>query len=229
MVDAGVVRNHRRGRTGASSEPRWPGTEVAPWRRTMLAWLLATTLAWSIPPGLVVPPPALAPSAQPGPPPPPSVVRPAEEPTRWYGGPSIVVDLLSFMMVGGGGTANSPGLALLGAAGFAFGSPINHLAQGHPGRAAGSFGLRALGGGAATGVLLLDVLAHPCDGEAFCHHSPTLGLAGAALVLIATMVIDDAVLARAPAPTPSRPARTTVAPAVVVGPNLALASLAGSF
>ncbi len=194
----------------------------------MLAWLLATTLAWSIPPGLVVPPPALAPSAQPqGPPPPSFVARPAEEPRRWYGGPSVVVDVLSFMMIGGGGTANSAELALLGAAGFAFGSPINHLAQGHPGRAAGSFGLRVLGGGVATGVLLLDVLSHPCDGEAFCHHSPALGLAGAALVLIATMVIDDAVLARAP--TPSRPARTTVAPAVVVGPNVALASLAGSF
>jgi hypothetical protein len=56
-----------------------------------------------------------------------------------------------------------------------------------------------------------------------------LGLAGAALVLIATMVIDDAVLARAPALTPPRRARATVAPGVVVGPNLALASLAGSF
>jgi hypothetical protein len=48
-------------------------------------------------------------------------------------------------------------------------------------------------------------------------------------VLIATMVIDDAVLARAPVLTPPRRARPTVAPAVVVGPNLALASLAGSF
>jgi len=206
---------------------------------TMFAWLLAATLAWSIPPRQAVPPPALAPgnnecqcdaSAQlPGPPPTPSVVRPDEEPTRWYGGPSVVVDVLSFTMIGGGGTANSPELLLLGAAGFAFGSPINHLAQGHPGRAAGSFGLRVLGGGAATGVLLLDVLSHPCDGEPFCHHSPALGLAGAALVLIATMVIDDAVLARAPVLTPPRLARPTIAPAVVVGPNLALASLAGSF
>jgi hypothetical protein len=132
-------------------------------------------------------------------------------------------------MIGGGGAANSPELLSLGAAGFAFGSPINHLAQGHPGCAAGSFGLRVLGGGAATGVLLLDLLSHPCDGEPSCHHAPALGLAGAALVLIATMVIDDAVLARAPAPTPARPARATVAPAMVVGPNLALASLAGSF
>jgi hypothetical protein len=132
-------------------------------------------------------------------------------------------------MMRGGGAANSPELLLLGGAGFAFGSPINHLAQGHPGRAACSFGLRVLGGGAATSVLLLDVVSHPCDGEPSCHHSPGLGMAGAALVLIATMVIDDAVLARAPALTPPRLARATVAPAVVVGPNLALASLAGSF
>ena len=152
-----------------------------------------------------------------------------EPATRWYGGPSVVADVLSFTMIGGGGAANSPELLLLGTAGFAFGSPINHLAQGHPGRAAGSFGLRVLGGGAATGVFLLDVLSHPCDGEPSCHHSPGLGLAGAALVLIATMAIDDAVLARAPALTPPRPARATVAPGVVVGPNLALASLAGSF
>lgn len=204
----------------------------------MLAWLLAITLAWSIPPGHMVRPPALAPvnvepegdaSAQLRGLPPPSVVRPAERPTWWYGGPSVVADVLSFTMMGGGAAANSPEALLLGAAGFAFGSPINHLAHGHPGRAAGSFGLRVLGGAAATGVLLLDVISHPCDGEAFCHHSPTLGLAGAALVLIATMVVDDAVLARAPVLTPPRPARATVAPAVVVGPNLALASLAGSF
>ena len=137
--------------------------------------------------------------------------------------------MLSFTMMGGGGAANSPELLLLGAAGFAFGSPINHLAQGHPGRAAGSFGLRVLGGGAATGVFLLDLLAHPCDGELSCRHFPALGLAGAALVLIATMAIDDGVLARAPALPPPRSAPATVAPAVIVGPNLALASLSGSF
>jgi hypothetical protein len=219
MVDAGVLRNHRRGCTGAVLGAPWLGTEVAPWRRTMLAWLLATTLAWSIPPGRVVPPP----------PTPPPVVHSGEQPTRWYGGPSVVVDILSFTMIGGGSAASSPEFLLLGAAGFAFGSPINHLAQGHPGRAAGSFGLRVLGAGLATGVVLLDVASHPCDGEPSCHHSPGLGWAGAALVLITTMVIDDAVLARAPALHSPRPARAVVAPGVVVGPNLALASLAGSF
>jgi len=205
----------------------------------MFSWLVAATLAWSILPPQAVPPPALAPAEQesegdasarlPGPPLPPSAVRSGEEPTRWYGGPSVVADLLSFMMVGSGGAAQSPPLVLLGAAGFAFGSPINHLAQGYPGRAAGSFGLRVLGAGAATGVLLLDLVSHPCDGEPSCRHSPGVGLAGAALVLIATMVIDDAVLARAPALTPPRRARATVAPGVVFGPNLALASLAGRF
>ncbi len=204
----------------------------------MFIGLLAATLAWWIPPGHEVSPPTLAPGQEsegdaraklPGAPLPPSVVRPAEGSTGWYGGPSIVADLLSFAMVGGGVAASSPELLLLGAAGFAFGSPINHLAQGHPGRAAGSFGLRILGGAAATGVLLLDLASHPCDGEPSCRHSPAAGLAGAVLVLIATMVIDDAVLARAPALTPPRRARATVAPAVVVGSNLALASLAGSF
>jgi hypothetical protein len=160
---------------------------------------------------------------------PPSVVHSDEAPAQWYGGPAVVTDVFSFTMMGGGGAGNSPELLLLGAAGFAFGGPINHLAHGYPGRAAGSFGLRVLGGGAATGVFLLDVLSHPCDGEPSCHHYPGLGLAGAALVLIATMAIDDAVLARAPAVTPPRPARATVTPAVVFAPNLALASLSGSF
>src|SRR5438045_1615192 len=205
----------------------------------MFAALLAPILAWSIPAGQLAPPPALTPrddssggsasAPLPGPPSPPSVDRPSEGPGRWYGGPSVVADILSFTMMGGGGAANSPQLLLLGAAGFAFGSPINHLAQGHPGRAAGSLALRVLGGGAATGVVLLDLVAHPCDGEPSCHHSPAASLAGAALVLIATMAIDDGVLARAPAPTSPRPARATVAPAVIAGPNLALASLAGSF
>ena len=205
----------------------------------MIAGVVAATLAWSSFPGPAVPQPVLTPgeeksegnaSAQlPGPLPPSSPARTNEGPTRWYGGPSVIVDVLSFTMVGAGSTSSSPELLLLGAAGFAFGSPINHLAQGHPGRAAGSFGLRVLGAGAATGVLLLDVASHTCDGEASCHHSPAAGLAGAALMLIATMVIDDAVLARAPRLAPSRRARATVAPAVVVGPNLALGSLAGSF
>lgn len=204
---------------------------------TMFASFVAATLAWAIPSWQPVPPPARAPGDEgqgdenvPSTAPPRrSVVLPAHESTRWYGGASVAVDLLSFTMMWSGGAANSPEVLLLGAAGFAFGGPTNHLAHGHLGRAAGSLGLRLLGGGVATGVFLLDVLAHPCDGEPSCHHRPTLGLAGAALALIATVVIDDAVLARAPTVEPPEPARLTVAPAVVVGPNLALASLAGSF
>jgi hypothetical protein len=44
------------------------------------------------------------------------------------------------------------------------------------------------------------------------------------------MAIDDALLARdAREPAPSRPARATLAPALVVAPSLAFGSLGGRF
>src|SRR4051812_4873123 len=108
----------------------------------MFAGVLAATLVWSIDPGRPVAPPALAPvedksegnaSVQlPGPTLPPSNARPIEGPTSWYGGPAIAVDVVSLALMGGGGAANSPELVLLGAAGFAFGGPINHLTHVHP-------------------------------------------------------------------------------------------------
>jgi hypothetical protein len=218
----------------------------------MNTWLLAATFAWPIPPGQnarplpLCPPcecttpraraaPAVAPAPELEPEPDwPITARriapPVDAPMQWYGGPAVVADVLSFAMIGGGGSANNGELFLLGTAGFALGGPINHLAHGHPGRALASLGIRVLGGGMATGAVLLEVLSHPCDGEASCHHSPALGLAAGAAILLATMAVDDAVLPYEPrAPGAFRPSRASLAPALVVAPNLAFASLGGRF
>jgi hypothetical protein len=47
-----------------------------------------------------------------------AVVTPAEAPSRWYGGPAVVADVLSFTMIGGGGAANRLEILLLGTAGL---------------------------------------------------------------------------------------------------------------
>jgi hypothetical protein len=148
-------------------------------------------------------------------------------PDHWYGGPAVVSDIASFTLVGLGGAWNSGEVFALGVAGFALGAPINHLANGHPGRALASLGIRALGVGVATGALLLDVVAHPCDGELSCRHSPVVGLTAGAAALLAAMALDDALLAREP--VRARGAGASFTPALVVAPSLALVSLGGAF
>lgn len=130
-------------------------------------------------------------------------------------------------MILGGGMANNATMFLLGTAGFAIGAPINHLANGHPKRALASFGIRTLAGTLAFGAVLLDVINHPCDGEPSCHHDPVAGLAVGALTLLTAMVVDDAALAREPVPV--RPAKVTLTPGLLLGPNLALLSMGGRF
>lgn len=213
----------------------------------MFAWLLSVTSAWPIPPGPAVPPLCLPCDCAARSVPPAAIEaateldteqklerverEPTSAPSRWYGGPAVVADVLSFTMIGGGGAANRVEILLLGTAGFAFGAPINHLANGHPGRALASFGIRALGAGAATGVFLMDVLSRSCHGnEGSCDGFPAFGLAAGAAFLITAMAIDDAVLARETRqPARSRPARANLVPALVVAPSLAFASLGGRF
>ena len=138
----------------------------------------------------------------------------------------MTTDTLALAAMLGGGVSNDSSLLLLGATGYLLGAPISYLVLGHPRHALGSVGLRVLAGGVATGAVLMDVLGHPCDGEPSCHHAPTTGLVVGATVLIAAAVVDDAVLAREePAPPPGP--RATFTP--IVGPRLALLSVAGTF
>jgi len=152
---------------------------------------------------------------------------PVSAPVHWYGGPAVASDVISFALIAGGGSGNNAGLLMLGAAGYGLGAPINHLANGHPQRALESLGIRLLGGVAAVGVFMLDVLSHPCDGEPSCHHTPSVGLAAGAVLLLAAATVDDALLARELTAAP-RPG-ATLAPAVVVGSSSAFVSLGGSF
>jgi hypothetical protein len=159
----------------------------------------------------------------------PAAGPPASPPaSAWYGTAAVTTDTLALAAMLGGGASNDSTLLLLGAAGYWLGAPISYLVQGHPRHALGSLGLRALAGGVATGAVFMDVLGHPCDGEPSCHHAPTTGLAVGALVLIAAAVVDDAVLARE-RPAPPAPTATPAPVALVLGPRLALLSVAGTF
>jgi hypothetical protein len=149
----------------------------------------------------------------------------------WYGGPAIFADGASMALMLGGGSANDAGIFSLGIAGFALGAPINHLAHGQPLRALASFGVRALATGAGAFILLEDVLVNHCDNDVVKCRDPAVAVAGASLVVAAAMIVDDALIARAPtALTPAHDALApTLTPGVFVGPGLALASLGGRF
>jgi hypothetical protein len=134
---------------------------------------------------------------------------------------------VSFALLASGVSFDDGSALIPAAAVYALGAPIVHLANRHPSRALASLGIRVLGGGLAAGALLLDVLAHPCDGEPSCHHYPSAGLALGAVALLGAVLIDDAWLAREDQTTP-RPTGARLDAGVVLGPNLAFLSLGGS-
>jgi hypothetical protein len=212
--------------------------------------VVSAVLAWGAPSAAAPPAPAcpepapcgcdgapidLAPraAAEPPPAPAPPTAPPATgeaKPGGWYGGPAIVTDALSLALILGGGSANNGSVFYLGVAGFALGAPINHLAHGEPTRALGSLGLRALAGGAGGFILLADVLVNHCDNDVEKCRSPGVAVAEASVVVAAAMIVDDAFLARTPAPTPARETfASRLNPGVLVGPGLAFASLGGRF
>ena len=144
-----------------------------------------------------------------------------------YGGPAVLADAGAITLAGLSVSAESAPLMVLGLAGYALGAPINHLAHGHPGRALASFGLRTLAAGAATGVVLADVLNHPCDGEPSCRHNIGASVALATALVLTGMIVDHAWLARERVPAP--PPRATLTPGLALGPGLAAVSLGGTF
>lgn len=109
---------------------------------------------------------------------------------QWYGGQTLMVDLISVPLVAVSG---------LGVAGYLVGAPLIHFAHDNPGRALGSIGLRiwlpVLGGligkspsSGGGGILSVD------DGA----------LIGAGLGIVSAWLIDSLVLAYEDQPAPER-------------------------
>jgi hypothetical protein len=211
----------------------------------------AAALAWGEGPAAgmadAAPPTCLCvcPPAQPAPPPeaPPAIpastelaapplaeAKPAgsvEPPRTWYGGPAVAADAIALAFMAGGATSNAQGPFWLGVGGFVLGAPINHLAHGQDGRALGSFGIRVLAFGLATGVVLEDLLVNHCDGDVTPCRDPTTTVAIGTVLLLGAMVVDDVLLARTPEPPPRQ--GISLVPGLAVGPGAGFASLGGRF
>jgi hypothetical protein len=156
---------------------------------------------------------------------------PAVTGREWYGAPALVVDGLALTLGATGYGVRNEGLFFLGTAGYFLGAPLNHIVNGRPGAAAGSLILRALGTGLAVAVFIGDYTSGGCDGDPTadspsCHRTRALLLGG--LVLAGFAILDDVRIARAAeAPAPQR--RATLAPGLVITPNLGFLSLGGAF
>jgi len=138
-----------------------------------------------------------------------------------------VIDAASFALMLGAASSNGASLLIAGGVAYLLGPPIAHVASGHPAHAAGSLGLRALGGGLATGIVLVDLLSHPCDGEPSCRHDPSTGLTLATLALLAAAAVDDAWLAREDIET--HPEQTALRAGIALGPGRASLSIGARF
>jgi hypothetical protein len=150
-------------------------------------------------------PAAIGYSRQPPSVPPASNQRPLEsapersEPaTRWYGWQIVPIDAVALSVIVaelalGERATPAPGILALGA--YALGGPVVHLAHGRSSTALGSVALRlAL---PAIGALVGSSLEN-CENDSCTGGVPTVygGLAGA----VPAMVLDSALLARAPLP-----------------------------
>jgi hypothetical protein len=151
------------------------------------------------------PPPAPTPLPAPTPPPPtreefwqrvhgePSA--PPSPRTTWYGGPAVVADVLAAVLGLGALKSESRSLFALGVLTYAVGPPINHFRHRRPGRGMASLGMRALG------VLASVVAVYVVDDNNCFGDNPNAPDSCDLVMLVplgvlATMIIDDAVLAR---------------------------------
>jgi hypothetical protein len=197
--------------------------------------LLLVSLLSAVPD--LAPPPPATPSA----PAPPTATAVSPAPERgWYGAPAAVADGAAIAMIvggaalaerGGSGSDLGSGLFFVGATGFIFGGPLNHVLKEHPGRAAASLGLRLL----ATltgGVFLVLHRATSCTEE---HQEPDCarlkGINALALAapFVAIGALDDFAIARGTIPPPRQPAPAGPTITPVVGPDWAMLSVGGAF
>jgi hypothetical protein len=175
--------------------------------------LLATFLAVEVP---TSPPPVAEPTPQ-------------QSDAAWYGAPAAVADGLSLALMGSAWGTKQETLLFLGGAGYLLGGPIGHLANGRGDRALGSFGLRMVAAGIASGAVFADFyLTRGCDPDAGppCG-APVVGLVAGGAVMLGAAILDDVWLARGPAASP--PACAALMPSLVVTSQLGLVSLAGRF
>jgi hypothetical protein len=182
------------------------------------------------PPPAVPPPPVV--TAQPGPnaaAPLVPVAPPSNPGSRWYGGPALMADIASPVLLLFAAGTNQADLGLLVLAAYTFGAPINHLAHDHPGRALGSLALR-VAALATSAAILTQTLAGECGNEEIPNKPSYCGLeiGFAVLLPLATMIVDDAVFAREPAAA-APPSRFTFNPGLSIGRNGGLMSLGGTF
>jgi hypothetical protein len=155
----------------------------------------------------------------------------AAEPVEYqrYSAPIVVADLLSIGAMMAAISTKSEGLLFAGAAGYSLAAPINHIANGRPGRAAASFGLRALALGLAAGAFVGEIVVRRCDGDVNPCGAPTAGIGIGMLATVGIAILDDALLARKPV-EPTRPASSAaLSPGVLAGRNGALLLLSGRF
>lgn len=163
----------------------------------------------------------------------PEVIEAAPRPPpvvehRRYSAPIVVVDMLSIGLMLAAMGAKNEGLLLAGGMGYSLGGPINHLANGRPGRGLASFGIRAAALGLATGAIIEDILIHRCDGDVNPCGAPLGGIAVGTLIAAGAAIVDDALLARVPV-APADLSRAALVPGVVLGRSLAMLSFGGRF
>lgn len=169
----------------------------------------ANTTPPSPAPVVVIPSPR--PESQPGSyvlnaPPPPSreqywhdvhgepIASPAP-PTTWYGGPAVVTDVVATVLSIVAARRENESLLALGTLAYAVGPPLNHLRLRRPGRALASWGMRALAALATAGAFYA-----ADDANCFGDNPNAPGSCGLVILgplsVLATMIIDDALLAR---------------------------------
>jgi hypothetical protein len=153
---------------------------------------------------------------------------PAPKPQRrWYGGEVIATDASSVGLALMGFQLDAPELLLPALGGYLFGGPIVHLAEGHPLKSLGSFGLRL----SPVAVMLTAAALWPAPTESheLAGYGRGLGILTIGVVsILPVMIIDSAAIAWEDVP-PAPRASFTAVPSVMVTKSSIAASLAGSF
>ncbi|HMF44433.1 MAG TPA: hypothetical protein VKQ32_27355 [Polyangia bacterium] len=174
-----------------------------------------TTAFWIAALGLLEPTPGWTPVAE--------HPEPVVE-SHWYGGPAVGADVVASVVTVIGLAKPDHAAIIPGGIIFGLGAPANHLAHGHPGRAAISLAARALAGALVWPALRDHILI--CDAPTCYNAEGPLALT--ALFMAGVMVADDALLAREMVTRPA-PQTTMLSPGVLAGPGSALVSLSGRF
>jgi hypothetical protein len=160
----------------------------------------------------------------------PMVASPAARATitkdESYGASVFISDALAAGLLIGGASESSSTVAGLGFLLYALGGPVVHAANGEPGRAFASLGLRA--GVPIAGAMLGYGLGRgTCNSSSSCFGAAILGGLGLFGGAVAASVIDGAVLAKRQVTEEVQAARIT--PHVAIDSTGAQGGVAGTF